>query len=65
MRKILSQWQVGKYTALELDGDIPMKNYSKYRIDGQEYKSIPVYDLPKHIAIEEKGDFVGKTVEFV
>ena len=65
MSKILSQWQVGEYTALELDSDIPMKSYRKYRIDGREYTPIPVYDFPKHIAIEEKGYFVGKTVEFV
>lgn len=42
-----------------------MKKYSKYRIEGKEYEPVPVYDLPKHIAIEGKGEFVGNTVEFV
>lgn len=65
MRTVLSQWQIGKYTALELNEDIPLKKYSKYRIEGKEYEPVPVYDLPKHIAIEGEGEFVGNTVEFV
>lgn len=65
MCKILSEWKIGKYTALELDRDLPMKEYHKYRIGGEEYTPVPVYDFPRHIAIEASGDFTGKTVEFV
>lgn len=65
MSKILSEWKIGKYIALELDEELPMRKYSKFRIDGKEYMPIPVYDLPRHIAIEAKGNFKGKTVEFV
>lgn len=65
MIKILSQWEIGKYTALELDHDIPLKKYKKYRINGIDHDPVPVYDMPKHIAIEGKGDFVGNTVEFI
>ena len=65
MRKIISQWAVGKYVVLETDQGLPMKPYKKYRINGEEYDSVPVYDLPRSIAIEAKGDFVGKTVEFI
>lgn len=62
---IVSEWTVGKYTVLELDQDLPMKRYRKYRIDGADYDPVPVYDLPKHIAVETQGSFKGKTVEFV
>ncbi len=65
MRKILSQWQIGKYTVLELDADPPKKPYRKYKIEGIIYKPVRVYDLPRSIAIECDGDFEGKTVEFV
>lgn len=65
MYKILSEWKIGKYTALELDRDLPMKEYHKYRIDGENYEAVPVHDLPRHIAIEANGNFTGKTVEFI
>lgn len=64
MHKVLSEWVVGAYTVLELDQDLPVKAYEKYRIDGKDYKPIPVYDFPKHIAVESKGEFLGKYVEF-
>ena len=65
MRKILSEWKIGKYTALELDEAPPMRESRKFRIDGKQYSPVPVYDMPKHIAIEAEGDFKGKVVEFV
>lgn len=65
MSKILSEWKIGKYIALELDEIPPMREYNKFRIDGKEYTPIPVYDLPRHIAIEAQGNFKGKFVEFV
>ena len=65
MDKILNEWKIGKYIALELDEAPPMRKYNKFRIDGKEYTPIPVYDLPRHIAIEAQGNFKGKLVEFV
>lgn len=65
MQRILSQWSVGKYTVLEVEHELPMTPYKKYRINGKEYEIVPVYDLPNSIAIEAKGDFTGKIVEFV
>lgn len=65
VHKVISQLSVGKYTALELDIGLPVSGYKKFRIDGKEYEPVPVYDLPNHIAIEEKGKFEGKTVEFI
>lgn len=46
MRKIISQWSIGKYTALEINLELPMKKYTKLQIDGKEYDSIPICDLP-------------------
>lgn len=63
--KIIGQWEIGKYIVLELDQDLPMTKYDKYRIDGKDYSPVPVYDFPKHIAIEAHGNFKGKKVEFV
>lgn len=57
MSKVLSQWEIGKYTALELDYDISLKKHRKYRINGNDYDPVPVYDMPKHIAIEGKTNY--------
>ncbi len=65
MCKVISQWKIGNYLALELDQNLPKTGYTKYSISGKKYDPVPVYDLPKHIAIEDTGDFEGKTVEFV
>lgn len=65
MCTIVSEWKLGKYTVLELSQKPPKTHYAKYRIDGSEYDIVPVYDLPGHIAIEAKGKFQGKTVEFI
>ena len=54
MRKIINQMNIGKYAALELSDDLPMNNYTKYRIAGKIYNIVPA-----------QGDFVGKTVEFI
>lgn len=63
--KVIGQLPVGKYIALELDVNLPVNGYKKFRIDGKEYEPVPVYELPNHIAIEAQGNFKGKTVEFV
>lgn len=66
MYKVISQWKVGKYLVLNLNQKLPSESYTRYRIDGEEYDSVPVYDLPGNIAIETKErDFVGKNVEFI
>ncbi len=63
--KIISEWNVNKYKVLQLDKDINEKAYNKYFIDGICYSIVPVYDLPRNIAIEANGEFTGKTVECV
>ncbi|MBO5198052.1 MAG: hypothetical protein J6B85_05970 [Lachnospiraceae bacterium] len=62
---ILSEWIIGKYAILELDQDPPMRHYRRYRIEGVEYDPVPVYDLPRQIAVEAQGSFKGKSVEFI
>lgn len=65
MYKIICEWIVGKYTVLELNQNLPKEQYRKYRIDGVDYDPVPVYDLPRNIAVEARGSFKGKEVEFI
>lgn len=67
MCNIIGQWKIDGYTVLELDNNPPMKPYRKYKIDGIIYEPVPVYDLPKSIAIKKVGDFnfEGMIVEFI
>lgn len=65
MRKVLSQWKIGKYTALELDDDISLESHKKYRIKGEDCDPVSLYDLPKYIAIDGEGAFVGSAVKFI
>lgn len=64
MRKVLSDFSVGKYRVLKLDGETPKNKYSGYMIDGKEYAAVPMYDVQNCIAIESSDSFAGKTVEF-
>ena len=65
MYKVVSQDFIGNYAVLELNKDLPLKKYQKYLIAGKEYECVPVYDLPKHIAVISDEGFIGKKVEFV
>lgn len=65
MYKVISEFSVGKYKVLRLDGPNPNKEYTKYLIDGKEYAIVPMYDAVDCIAIEASGSFKGKMVEFV
>lgn len=65
MYTVVSQDRIGKYAVLELNNDIPKGKYSKYLIRGKTYDEVPVYDLPRHIAIVSNEDFAGEKVEFV
>lgn len=64
MLKIVSDFSIGKYRVLKLDGEKPTKSYTKYRIDGKVYNIVPMYDAPNCIAIETDASLQGKTVEF-
>ena len=64
MRKVLYDFAAGKYRVLKLDGEKPQKAYSKYVINGKEYKAVTIYDAPNCIAIESEDSFAGKMVEF-
>ena len=64
MSKVISEFSVGKYKILKLDGAKPNKKYTKYVIDGKEHSVVPIYDAVDCIAIESSDSFKGKTVEF-
>lgn len=65
VRTVVSDFSVGKYRVLKLDGAKPNKQYNAYRIDGIVFKIIPLYDAVNCIAVESSDSFVGKTVEFI
>lgn len=65
MRKVVSDFSVGKYRVLKLDGEIPKFEHSGYMIDGKHYKAVPMYDAQNCVAIESTGSFEGKTIEFM
>ena len=64
MRKVISEFSLGQYKVLALDGELPTKGHSKYDIGGKLFSIVPLYDLPNSIAIESTESFIGKTVEF-
>lgn len=65
MNIIQGQLDAGKYTVLILDVETSHIRYRKLMIDGKEYEPVIVYDLPQSIAIEAKGNFVGKEIKFI
>ena len=65
MNKIVSDFSIGRYRVLKIDGEIPKKSYSLFQIDGKEYKLVPIYDALNCIAIESSESFLGKQVDFV
>lgn len=44
MSKVIYEFHIKKYTVLKLD-EMPKKSYHKFLIDGNEYKSVPIYDV--------------------
>ena len=64
MRKVVDEFPFGKYKMLILDGEVPFIRHNKYRIDGEYYDPVIVYDAKNCIAIISKDSFVGKTVYF-
>jgi len=65
VNKIISDFSIGRYRGLKIDGEIPKKSYSLFQIDGKEYEPVPIYDALNCIAIESSESFLGKKVDFV
>jgi len=65
MAKVIHAFTILNYTVMVLDEAPPLRSYRKYKIDGELYEPVIVYDAPTSIAVEAFGDFEGKTVEFV
>lgn len=63
--RIVDVLSLGKVKALFLENEAPSTAWSNVRINGAVYRPVPVYDLPKCIAIEADGEFAGKIVEFI
>lgn len=62
---VRNEFHIHKYQVLVLD-EMPTKTpYRKFRIKGNIYNPVPVYDLKNCIAIESDESFLGETVEFV
>lgn len=61
----MKQLNVGKNTLLILDSPVPMISFKLIKIDNKTYKPIIAYDIENSIAIEGKGLFEGKKIEFV
>lgn len=65
MIKIKSQLEVGKYTVLILDSNIPYSKVSKVIIDGRTFKTEIIYDMPNSIGIIANGNFIGNEIKFI
>lgn len=65
MCTVISEFKVKDYSILKLDKDIPLKTYSKYLIDSNEYEIVPIYDADRCIAVKAYRSFLGKKVEFI
>lgn len=65
MIRIIEQLKTGKYTLLALDSPPPNHWDKKVEIEGTEYETEIVYDLPNHIAVIGSGEFKGKEIIFI
>lgn len=65
MIKVNKQLEVGNYSVLMLDSEIPHTKFSKLLINGKEYKPEIVYGLKNSIGVAASGDFEGKEIQFI
>ncbi len=65
MIRVNEQSDIGKYTVLFLNTTVPKIRFTKIKIDGKEYCPEIVYDMNDAIAVKEKGNYVGKEIEFI
>lgn len=64
MSKIIYEFKIGPYVALQLD-NMPNEPYMRYQIEDEVFEPIPINDMPNCIAIKSSKSFLGKEVEFV
>ena len=60
--KIVGQIKINDFTVLEVSENTYFGNYAT--INGKDYPTEPVYDMPNCIGIKAHGDFVGKDITF-
>lgn len=64
MSKVIDQLSIGKYVVLKLDS-MPLKEYSKFRINGIIFDPVPIYEAQNCIAFVSENSFLNQTVEFI
>ncbi len=64
MSKVINEFYIDKYVVLILD-NMPNESYHKFRIKGEEFAPVTVYDGNNCIAIESKESFIGEIIEFL
>ena len=62
---VISEFRIKDYLVLKLNKDKPLKKYTKYLIDNNEYEIIPIYDADRCIAIKSEKSFINKKVKFI
>lgn len=65
MIRIIGRLEAGDYTVLCLDNEVPLINFKKLKIGTELYEPETIYDMPQSIGIKQKGEFVGKEIEFI
>ena len=64
--KILDCHKICGMTALFLDGNLPLTNWSSLVIDETRYEPHPIMDAGKNVvAIDGEHDFTGKEIKLV
>lgn len=58
MRTVLSQWQIGKYTALELNEDIPLKNIVNTELKVRNMSPSLFMIFQSILQLKEKGNLL-------
>ena len=62
--RIIQDEQLGNYRLLKIDGQRP-RNFTHYKIDGEVFKPVPVFDMPGYLAIESDCSHKDKEIEFI
>lgn len=62
--QIIQDDQLGKYRVFKIDGQRP-RGYTHYKIGGEIFTPVPVFDMPGYLAIESNSSHIGQEIEFV
>ncbi len=65
MYTIEKQLNVGKYTVISINQELPTNWGKLVEINGKKYETEIAYDLPNSLGIVGTGEFVGKEIKFI